>query len=103
MLMVMMVVMAMISMIRLTSRSEGKDTQVSPDPSPLTPCRDRARRIDWSLIAVNSLNTANMSELRYGVLGTAPNLELREEINFLMSTSSNNGLKTNLWSCSYKL
>ena len=103
MLMVMMAVMAMISMIRLTSRSEGKDTQVSPDPSPLTPCRDRARRIDWSSIAVNSVNTANMSELRYGVLGTAPNLELGEEINFLMSTSSNNGLKRNLWSCSYKL
>ena len=99
----MMVVMAMISMIRLTLRSEGKDTQVSPDPSPLTPCRDRARRIDWSLIAVNSLKTANIVELRYGVLGTAPNLELREEINFLMSTSSNNGVKRNLWSCLYKL
>ena len=82
MLMVMMVVMAMISMIRLTSRSEGKDTQVSPDPSPLTPCRDRARKIDWSLIAVNSLKMANIGKLRYGVLGTDPNFGLREEIKF---------------------
>ena len=101
MLMVMMVVMAMIR-IRLTSRSEGKDTKVSPYLSPLTLCRDRARRIDWSLIAVNSLKTANIGELRYGVLETAPNFKLREEINF-MSTSSNNGLKRNLWSCSYRL
>ena len=97
----MMVVMAMIR-IRLTSRSEGKDTKVSPYLSPLTLCRDRARRIDWSLIAVNSLKTANIGELRYGVLETAPNFKLREEINF-MSTSSNNGLKRNLWSCSYRL
>ena len=102
MLMVMMVVMAMIR-IRLTSRSEGKDTKVSPYLSPLTLCQDRARRIDWSLIAVNSLKTANIGELRYGVLETAPNFKLREEINFLMSTSSNNGLKRNLWSCSYTL
>ena len=79
---VMMVVMATVRMIRLTSRSEGRDTQVSPDPSPLTPCRDRARKIDWSLIAVNSLKMANIGELRYGVLGTDPNFGLREEIKF---------------------
>ena len=79
---VMMVVMATVRMIRLTSQSEGRDTQVSPDPSPLTPCRDRARKIDWSLIAVNSLKMANIGELRYGVLGTDPNFGLREEIKF---------------------
>ena len=82
MLMVMMLVMATVRMIRLTSRSEGRDTQVSPDPSPLTPCRDRARKIDWSLIAVNSLKMANIGELRYGVLRTDPNFGLREEIKF---------------------
>ena len=79
---VMMVVMATVRMIRLTSRSEGRDTQVSPDPSPLTPCRDRARKIDWSLIAVNSLKMANIGELRYGVLRTDLNFGLREEIKF---------------------
>ena len=33
-------------------------------------------------IAVNSLKIANIGELPYGVLGTAPNFRLREEFNF---------------------
>ena len=100
---VMMVVMATVRMIRLTSRSEGRDTQVSPDPSPLTPCRDRARKIDWSLIAVNSLKMANIGELRYGVLGTDPNFGLREEIKFSYVYVLQQQLKKKFMVGSYRL
>ena len=100
---VMMVVMATVRMIRLTSRSEGRDTQVSPDPSPLTPCRDRARKIDWSLIAVNSLKMANIGELCYGVLGTDPNFGLREEIKFSYVYVLQQQLKKKFMVGSYRL
>ena len=103
MLMVMMVVMATVRMIRLTSRSEGRDTQVSPDPSPLTPCRDQGRKIDWSLIAVNSLKMANIGELRYGVLGTDPNFGLREEIKFSYVYVLQQQLKKKFMVGSYRL
>ena len=52
----------------------------------------------------NFLKIANIGELQYGVLGTAPKFGLREEIKFVpVFKPSNQRPKGNLTLCSYRL
>ena len=55
----------------------------------------------------NSLKIANISELPYGVLGTAPKFGVREEIEFVPVFTSSKQCrkkkKKNVTSCSYRL